>query len=91
MWHVIERLSTREYQVLQNVAADRTDHEIGTRLGIRERTVRAHVSRIILKLGVASRVGAAVMFTEWRTRRELFGVSDMAETPMETRKYPLAL
>jgi DNA-binding NarL/FixJ family response regulator len=91
MWHVIERLSTREYQVLQNVAADRTDHEIGTRLGIRERTVRAHVSRIILKLGVASRVGAAVMFTEWRTRRELLGVSDMAETPMETRNYPLAL
>ena len=55
-------LSPREYEVLRELAEDRTDREIASRLGISERTVRAHVSRIILKLGVASRVGAAVMF-----------------------------
>jgi DNA-binding NarL/FixJ family response regulator len=58
-------LSRREREVLGLVAQDRTDRAIAHQLGIRERTVRAHVSRIILKLGVASRVGAAVALVEW--------------------------
>lgn len=74
-------LSKREREVLHCVAQDKTDREIGAALGIRERTVRAHVSRIILKLGVASRVGAAVTFVEWTIRGELGG-SGMAEEPM---------
>jgi DNA-binding CsgD family transcriptional regulator len=55
-------LTRRELEVLRLVAEDRTDREVAARLGIGERTVRAHVSRVILKLGVASRVGAAVTF-----------------------------
>jgi hypothetical protein len=51
------------------------------RLSDRERTVRAHVSRIILKLGVASRVGAAVAFVAWTVRVECGGAA-MAEQPM---------
>lgn len=66
-------LSPREHEVLRELAEDRTDREIASRLGISERTVRAHVSRIILKLGVASRVGAAVKFVRWTG-----GGSDMA-------------
>jgi DNA-binding CsgD family transcriptional regulator len=61
----IATLSRREQEVLLLVAEDRTDREIARELGIAERTVRAHVSRIILKLGVASRVGAAVAVTKW--------------------------
>jgi DNA-binding CsgD family transcriptional regulator len=61
-------LSKREHEVLQLVARDKTDREVARQLGIGERTVRAHVSRIILKLGVASRVGAAVAFVEWTMR-----------------------
>jgi len=61
-------LSRREQEVLLIVAKDKTDREIARELGICERTVRAHVSRIILKLGVASRVGAAVVATEWKMR-----------------------
>lgn len=73
-------LSLREQEVLRLVAQDMTDREIAYRLGIRERTVRAHVSRIILKLGVASRVGAAVAFVEWTLRHDS---SAMAEAPVE--------
>ena len=64
-------LSGRELQVLELIAEDITDREIARRLDIRERTVRAHVSKIIFKLGVASRVGAAVVITEhaWRNRQ----------------------
>ena len=63
-------LSKREREVLQLVARDKTDREVAHHLGISERTVRAHVSRIILKLGVASRVGAAVAFVEWTMREQ---------------------
>ena len=75
-------LSKREREVLRFVARDKTDREIARQLGIRERTVRAHVSRIILKLGVASRVGAAVAFVEWLYAGRNDG-SDMAEKPIE--------
>jgi DNA-binding NarL/FixJ family response regulator len=68
--HIFDSLSKREHEVLAVVAKDKTDREIAGELGIRERTVRAHVSRIILKLGVASRVGAAVALVEWKMRSE---------------------
>lgn len=77
-------LSRREQEVLRLVALDRTDREIARELQIRERTVRAHVSRILLKLDVASRVGAAVAFVRWTMHEETrqCGSSDMAEEPM---------
>lgn len=61
-------LSSRELQVLLLIAEEKTDRQIAGALGIGERTIRAHVSRIILKLGVSSRVGAAVAVTEWKLR-----------------------
>lgn len=74
-------LSAREQEVLRLLARDHTDREIARRLDIRERTVRAHVSRIILKLGVASRVGAAVAVATWTTYENL-SRSAMVEEPM---------
>jgi DNA-binding NarL/FixJ family response regulator len=64
----LEKLSNRELQVLLLIAEEKTDRGIARALGISERTIRAHVSRIILKLGVTSRVGAAVAVTEWKLR-----------------------
>jgi DNA-binding CsgD family transcriptional regulator len=61
-------LSRREQEVLRLVAEDKTDREVARELGIRERTVRAHVSRILFKLGVASRVGAAVAWVTGTAR-----------------------
>jgi DNA-binding CsgD family transcriptional regulator len=80
----LQSLSSREREVLRLVAQDRTDRDIARCLGIRERTVRAHVSRIILKLGVASRVGAAVAFVGWTMRGAPCQCADsgMAEVPM---------
>jgi DNA-binding CsgD family transcriptional regulator len=73
-------LSKRELEVLEVIASDKTDREIAHHLDIGERTVRAHVGRIILKLGVASRVGAAVAFVRWKARR--CDGSCMAEEPI---------
>ena len=55
-----EPLTAREMDVLKLVAQGRTNHEIGERLVISERTVSNHVSNILGKLHVANRVQAAL-------------------------------
>ncbi|MGY6499890.1 MAG: helix-turn-helix transcriptional regulator [Acidimicrobiales bacterium] len=52
-------LSARERQVLALVAAGRTNRQIGEELYISPKTASVHVSNILAKLGVASRVEAA--------------------------------
>ncbi|MFB3737365.1 MAG: LuxR C-terminal-related transcriptional regulator [Candidatus Velamenicoccus archaeovorus] len=54
------RLTKREQQVLSVAAEGLTAREIARRLGVRERTVTTHLTRIYGKLGVNSRVGAVV-------------------------------
>jgi DNA-binding NarL/FixJ family response regulator len=53
-------LTDREMGVLRLVAAGKTNQEIGLTLGISDKTVEKHLEAIFAKLGVASRVEAAV-------------------------------
>jgi DNA-binding NarL/FixJ family response regulator len=55
------RLTRREAEVLALVAKGRTNKQIGRELFITEGTAGVHVSRILTKLGVASRVEAAAI------------------------------
>jgi DNA-binding NarL/FixJ family response regulator len=55
-----EGLSTRELEVLQLVAQGLANKQIGTRLGISERTVKAHLGRVFREIGVADRTSAAL-------------------------------
>jgi DNA-binding NarL/FixJ family response regulator len=50
----------QELELLRLVAENRTDQEIGSALGLAERTVRYHLRAIYDKLGVNSRLEAAV-------------------------------
>jgi DNA-binding CsgD family transcriptional regulator len=52
-------LTAREHTVLALVAEGHTNREIGATLFISEKTATVHVSRILAKLGVRSRVEAA--------------------------------
>jgi DNA-binding CsgD family transcriptional regulator len=52
-------LTRREAEVLALVAQGRSNRQIGQELFITEKTASVHVSRILAKLGVASRVEAA--------------------------------
>jgi ATP/maltotriose-dependent transcriptional regulator MalT len=52
-------LSARELEVLRLIAEGLTNGEIATRLVLSEHTVHRHVSNILRKLGVSSRVAAA--------------------------------
>ena len=53
-------LTDREMGVVRLVAAGKTNQEIGLALGISDKTVEKHLEAVFAKLGVASRVEAAV-------------------------------
>jgi len=53
-------ISPREIEVLQLVAQGLANKQIGRRLGISERTVKAHLGRIFRQIGVADRTSAAM-------------------------------
>lgn len=57
-------LSPRERDVLQCLAQGLDNHQIGTRLGIGEKTVRNHVSNIFSKLQASSRAQVIVRARE---------------------------
>jgi DNA-binding CsgD family transcriptional regulator len=54
-------LSSREREVLAQIARGRTNREIGERLFISQKTVGVHVGNILSKLGVSGRVEAAAV------------------------------
>lgn len=57
----VDGLTAREREVLSHVAEGLTNKEIARRLELSPATVKAHVERIIAKLGVADRTQAAVL------------------------------
>lgn len=63
----LDRLTPREREVLQQIADGLTNKAIARRLEISPGTVKAHVERLIAKLGVADRTQAAVLATRIRT------------------------
>jgi len=50
----------REKEVLELLVAARTNKEIGSVLGIEERTVKAHVAKLMRKVGVQNRIALSV-------------------------------
>jgi len=50
----------REKQVLEMLVAGRSNKEIGAALGIEERTVKAHVAKLMRKVGVQNRIALSV-------------------------------
>lgn len=65
----LSRLTPRERAVLDHVAEGMTNKAIARELSISPATVKAHVERLIAKLGVADRTQAAVLATRWRERQ----------------------
>lgn len=57
-------LSPRETEILRGIATGDSNKEIARKLAIAETTVKIHVQHILRKLGVSSRVHAAVLATE---------------------------
>jgi DNA-binding NarL/FixJ family response regulator len=60
------QLTAREREVLDLIAAGRSNREIAKALNLAEKTVKTHVSNVLMKLGVADRTQAAL----WAVRHE---------------------
>jgi two-component system, NarL family, response regulator LiaR len=56
----LEELTAREKEVLQLIAAGASNKDIANHLCIAEKTVKAHVSNLLAKMGVQSRTQAAL-------------------------------
>jgi NarL family two-component system response regulator LiaR len=54
-------LTPREHEVLELIAAGRSNKRIALELGIAEKTVKTHVGHLMAKLGVADRTQAALL------------------------------
>ena len=60
------QLTAREREVLEQIAAGHSNREIARALSLAEKTIKTHVSNILMKLGVADRTQAAL----WAVRHE---------------------
>jgi len=72
-----EALTERETEVLQLLARGKANKQIATSLYVTEKTVKAHVSSILAKLGVQSRTQAAL----YAVRAGLVSVRELGEEP----------
>jgi DNA-binding NarL/FixJ family response regulator len=55
-----DKISDREREVLQLLVSGCSNREIGSELGIEERTVKAHVAQLMRKIGVQNRIALSV-------------------------------
>jgi DNA-binding CsgD family transcriptional regulator len=56
----LPKITPREREVLEHVAAGRANKAIADEMGIGEQAVKAHISRLFLKFRVGNRAGLAV-------------------------------
>jgi len=75
-------LTAREREILIVAAEGLTARQIGSRLGVRERTVTTHLFRIYKKLGADSRVGAI-------TAAARFGLITVGAWSEATNRFPV--
>ncbi len=58
----LDEITERELEILEGVVAGSSNKEIGHRLGLSEKTIKYHMTNILQKLQVRSRVEAALWF-----------------------------
>lgn len=70
------KLTAREQQILEYIMVAKSNREIAAQLGIEERTVKAHVGRLMKKMGAENRIALSVQAVkgEMRPRKAAGGI-----------------
>nr|WP_205616277.1 helix-turn-helix transcriptional regulator [Streptomyces harenosi] len=79
----VDSLSARERRVLVLLGIGESNRSIARRLDVSERTVKAHITRILAKLQVESRLQAGLVACAWARARAM--ASRPASEPAGTR------
>jgi DNA-binding NarL/FixJ family response regulator len=66
--HGIAKLTHREHEVMEWVTQGKSNGDIGQILVCAERTVKKHLWHIFPKLGVETRMAAALVYLEWKAQ-----------------------
>ncbi len=74
-----ETLTGRETEVLELLARGKANKQIANSLYVSEKTVKAHVSSILMKLGVKSRTQAALH----AVRTGVVNIDELSEEPWQ--------
>jgi DNA-binding NarL/FixJ family response regulator len=61
---ILERLTPREREIVEGLARGRTNAEIAADLHLSTATIKAHISRLLDKLGMNNRTQVALMAQE---------------------------
>ncbi len=64
----LSKLTTREHEILENVAAGLSNKRIALELKLQEKTVKHHMTSILSKLNVSNRTEAAMLLRDSRDR-----------------------
>jgi DNA-binding NarL/FixJ family response regulator len=67
----VQRLSDRELEVFGLLAEGASNRAISSQLRITERTAKAHVSQILIKMDLRSRTQVAIAAFAWKLRIEI--------------------
>ena len=59
---LLDELTSREREVLELMALDRSNEEIAAELFIAVSTVKTHINHILRKLGETTRIGAVLVY-----------------------------
>jgi DNA-binding NarL/FixJ family response regulator len=82
---VAQRLSAREYEIVQSVAAGMSNKELAARHGISKATVKAHLTHVFQKLGLTGRGELIATYHGTPVPRER--EARRARTPLSQRSY----
>ena len=61
---MIENLSTQQYRALELAAQGLSNEAIAKEMGLKVATVKVHLTKVFLKLGVFNRVQAVLIYQE---------------------------
>lgn len=67
----LDRLTSREQEILELIARGCTNREIAQHLYLAEKTIKNYVSTLLTKLGVDHRAGAAALYARYETQARM--------------------